>query len=307
VKPWRACAWLASATLVAAAVACGSFKGEDGGANDGDGAAETSTSGDAHGDLDASASSEGGTTGPTDAGLAVDSGPPVPGRTAIYAQTFDNLYRFDPASGQLDVVGALSSSNGISDLAIDSSGNVFAISAGGLYRLDPNDAAATTIGGSGEPFTLAFVAPSFLDSGSEAMLAHQGNDIVQIDPSTGAVADIKPDAMSPYIPLGDVVGTPDGRVFATVYDNSANSVCFTGDACLVELARGTAIPKNTWVLGVSNIVALAYWKDTFYGFSSDGFVVAMSLTSDGGISTVNITPDGGGVNWRGAASTLAPQ
>ncbi|HLL20628.1 MAG TPA: hypothetical protein VK427_00775 [Kofleriaceae bacterium] len=242
-----------------------------------------------------------------DATVTVDSdlGPPidaVASITAVYAHTASQLYRVDPDTLNVVLVGDFSFTgppDQITDLAIDRSGLMIGISFTAVYRIDPTTAACTllaeivneTLNG------LSFVPASDIgQTGPDILVATRNatGAVSRIDPMTGAVS-----------PLGNTMGFRSSGDLVSV---AGFGTVLTADNGvdpdkLVRLAPNTftATPIGT-TIGFADIWGVAYWGDKIFGFTEAGqFITIDPQTGTGTLI------QGNGPRWWGAAvNTLAP-
>src|SRR5437899_1455945 len=96
-----------------------------------------------NGNVDAPAGGgDGSNTGGGDGGL--------PGQAAVYAHTANQLYKVDPDTYQVTMVGTFDfgSFEEMTDLAIDANGNMVGVSFFAVYKVDPNTAHCTQLSNS---------------------------------------------------------------------------------------------------------------------------------------------------------------
>jgi hypothetical protein len=263
---------VASAILVAAATACGS----SGGASDPSAAAQPT----ADGGSEASPAAQGSKDASPDGNTPADPGPaPV-----IYANEIDGntLFKFDPVSNALSVVGHFAGATGcqhgiIEDIAIDRDLHAFAVGQAGRYPFNLGSAACEqpTGGGGSSAVALGFVPAS--GQASDTLVGFQhgigapeyfsldayGQEVwITLPPSrfkTGL------NALS-STSGGDIVTTSEGRTFATTVTDT--------DSSLFELDPKTgAVITDYGELGVARVNGLASWGPTLYGFTGKGKVI----------------------------------
>lgn len=189
----------------------------------------------------------------------VDEG--IPAATEVmYLHTSNLLYSWDE-DGNIDTVGQFYIQDdyapSITDLAIDLSGKMYAVSNSGLYQVDPNDARLEFVCDMDQ----YLVGLTFLADGR---LLAAGDSILWVDPNSCARAVFV--AEEEYQTSGDIVGLPDGNLYWTVRGNGG------GD----ELVRVNGITGETeyiGVIGTTNLWGVGYFNDVLYGFSSAGTIV----------------------------------
>lgn len=263
---------------VATLAACGPDQRQSGGDDDG---------------TDASVPADADNTPPSDAAVM----------TFVYAHTSSQLYKVDPDTLAVTLVGNFTFAGGgsdqITDLAIDKTGLMIGISFTSVYRIDPGTAACTRLS---EDLTGTFNGLSFVpaseigQTGPDILVAtRNANGVVsRIDPMTGQATQIG--NMGNFSSSGDLVSVANLGTLQTA-DNGV-----AADR-LVRLApssfAGTPIGTN---IGYSDIWGIAYWKDKIFGFTEAGqFITIDPMT---GVGTL---VQGNGPRWWGAAvTTLAP-
>lgn len=248
---------------------------------------------DGNGDLDASVNGD-GDNGSTDGTTAV--------QTYVYAHTSSALYRVDPDTLAITMIGAFTFSTGndqITDIAIDKNGLMIGISFGSVYQIDPSTAAATRLssGLTGLFNGLSFVPATQLgQTGDDVLVATRNADglVFRVDPMTGGTTEIG--NMGGFSSSGDLVSVAQLGTLQTA-DNG-----IAADR-LVTLEAGTfaAMPIGD-TIGYDEIWGIAYWKDKVFGFTEGGdFITIDPATGVGSLE------QGNGPAWWGAAvTTLAP-
>ena len=145
--------------------------------------------------------------------------------TYVYANTSDALYRVDPATFAISMVGNFrsatgSSVTGITDIAVNKDQVMIAIGFGSTYRVDPMTAEATYLAplGIGDFNGLSFVPASMLGlTGDDVLVATRNSDdaVFRIDPMTGQGTQVG--TMGGYRSSGDIVSVNEfGTVQTTV-------------------------------------------------------------------------------------------
>lgn len=231
-----------------------------------------------------------------------DGGGGSDGLTSVYAHTGDQLYRVDPDTLAVTLVGAFAWPDGgqdeMTDLAIDSTGLMVGVSMTNVYRVDPTTAATVRLNAIGDTFNgLSFVPASAVGgAGSDVLVGTEGgnDNVVQIDPTTG-VATVIGHMGGSYTSSGDLVGVAGFGVVQTVPGDP--------DDVLVKLAPSTftATPIGTGT-GYSEIYGVAFWKNKIFGFTSGGDFITIDPTT--GVGTLVQHTD---QMWYGAAvTTVAP-
>jgi hypothetical protein len=221
----------------------------------------------------------------------------------VYAHTASTLYRVDPDSLNVQMVGAFGwgsvGSDQMTDIAVDKAGTMIGISYSRVYKIDPGNAQTTLMSSSldGTFNGLSFVPATMLGlTGDDVLVAVNNSDgrVMKIDPATGTASQVG--NMGSYQSSGDLVAVDGFGVAQTLAGGSSDR--------LAKLAPMTfaATPIGSGT-GYGQIWGVAYWKGKVYGFTNAGQFVLIDPTS-GNAMMVTQTP---GINWWGAAvTTLAP-
>jgi hypothetical protein len=239
----------------------------------------------------------------TDAGPTVD-GTPVEPEISVYAHTAQTLYRIDPHTLAITLVGNFQwpgggKGDGMTDIAIDQDGEMIGISFTSVYRVDPMTAQVTLLssGLSGFFNGLSFVPGDQLGDpgGPDVLVATRDTDgqVFRVEPTTGATTPIG--NMGGFSSSGDVVSVTGFGTAAT-----ANGAPLDR---LVKLDALTfaAHPVGTDT-GYGDIWGVGFWEDQIYGFTEAGeFLLIDPATGAAQLVASN------GPNWWGAAvTTRAP-
>lgn len=241
--------------------------------------------------------------GDPDSGM-MDAELPVPAGATVFAHTEKALYRMNPDTLAVTLVGnfggAFTAADSMTDLAVDSTGLMIGISFTQIYRIDQNTAAATLIGTATlqQSFNGLSFVPSELalgQKGPDVLVASRNSDgrIFQIDLTSGAVSQLGD--MGPYMTSGDIVGVHGFGMVATVIGAAP------GGDVLVRLAPGSfaATPIGTGT-GLTGLWGVGYWKQKLYGFTSTGAFVELDM-ANGTSRPIRTTAEA----WWGAAVTTA--
>jgi len=211
------------------------------------------------------------------------------------------LYKLDPDTKAVTVVGDFNGCSQVTDIALDSASNLYASSFDGLYKIDTATAACTPIASGSYPNSLSFVPKGTLDAAAEALVGYNGGAYVRIDPKTGAVSTVGSLGGS-YVSSGDIVSVIGGATYLTVKDNGA---CQSID-CLVEVDPKTGkMLKNWGSVGHVDVFGLAFWGGKVYGFDNAGQLFEVAFGA--GLTTTPIAVPGApsGLSFWGAGSTTA--
>jgi hypothetical protein len=279
-----------------------SSSGDEGGAG---AAGSSGSSGSSSGGSDSTmAGGSGGSGGTGIGGLGgfggQAGGTPV-GVTEVFGHSADTLYKLDPISKEVTVVGAFTGINGdaMIDIALDKNGEMIGTAFGGLYKIDKTTASATLITSGSFPNSLSFVPQGTVDPNVEALVGYEGSTYVRIDTTTGQKQNIG-SLVGGYGSSGDVVSVIGGGTYLTVFGGPDNC----GD-CIIEVDPTTGSFKTIiGPLGHSAVYGLAFWGGAAYGFDSSGQLFQIDLIS--GTTTTIPQPNApSGLYYYGAGSSTA--
>ena len=222
----------------------------------------------------------------------------------VYAHTASTLYRVDPDTLQVQMVGAFGwgsvGSDQMTDLAIDKAGVMIGISYDSVYRVDPTNAQTTLLSNAldGTFNGLSFVPATMLGQTGDDVLVGTNNSnghVMKIDPMTGHATQVG-DMGANFASSGDLVAVDGFGTAQTVVGSSTDKLARLAP----QTFSATTVGSGT---GYSQIWGIAYWKGKIYGFTNGGqFMLIDPMT--GNAMMVTQTP---GINWWGAAvTTLAP-
>jgi hypothetical protein len=252
--------------------------------------------GNGNGDVD-------GSVNPGDDGTQ-PTGDAFEGTVYVYAHTSSELYKVDPDTLAVTLVGAFGwpasvGSDQMTDLAIDKTGNMIGVSFGSVYKVDPTTAACTLLSQSlqGSFNGLSFVPADMLGQTGDDVLVGTRNDdgiVDRVDPMTGAVSQVG-NMGGAFQSSGDLVAISG---FGTVQTTMGAPYDVLTRLAPVTFA-GTAIGSST---GFGQIWGIAYWKGKVFGFTQSGEFLTIDPTT--GVATL---VQSNGPEWWGAAvTTLAP-
>jgi hypothetical protein len=248
-----------------------------------------------------------GGPGDGDGGSLADADPfrpdsiPPPLNAAVYAHSQSALYRVDPNTLGVSLVGPFVWPNGtdsMTDIAIDKDGNMTGVSYSRVYSVNKDTAACTFLANlDATVFNgLSYVPPTSPDPNApEILVGAEGGsgNVYQIDPQTGMQT-----LLGTYGgglgSSGDIVSVRGFGTVATVTSPNA-----TND----QLAR---IDTATWQAtvigdtGFDEIWGLGFWGDKVYGFTDTSKFLLIDVTTGAG-TEVETSP----TNWWGAGVTTA--
>ncbi len=242
--------------------------------------------------------------------IGLDAGPIPEGgvqNAEVFGHTADTLYKLDPITKVVTVVGPFqgcdTTTAAVIDLALDKDGNMYVTTFGGFYKVDKTTAVCTHVAdGDTYPNSLSFVPKGTVDPNVEALVGYELSTYVRIDLTSGAMTNIGSLGSQGYFSSGDVVSVIGGGTYLTVQGGPENC----GD-CIVEVDPTTgAFVKMIGPVGHSDVYGLAFWGGFAYGFDDSGHLFQIDLTNGTPteIPIPNAPPD---LFWYGAGSiTSAP-
>lgn len=238
-------------------------------------------------------------------GIELDSSlpetpPPDPApAAAVYAHSASTLYKLDPDTKAVTVVGKFSGCSNVVDIAVDKDSNIYA-SASGIYRVDSKTAKCTSVGGglfAGN--SLSFVPAGILDPVKEVLVTYNGGTYYKVDAATGATTALG-SLPSGYSSSGDIVSVKGGGTYVTVNGNGC------GD-CLLEVDPKTGAMKKNWgSVGAAAVYGIAYWAGSVYTFDNGGQIFELTFgTSSVTAKSIPIPSKPAGLSFWGAGSTTS--
>jgi hypothetical protein len=206
----------------------------------------------------------------------------------VYAVTTDpeNLdleFVRGPDVGQTIVIGPITGATSqLTDIALTSSGVLYATDFSNFYTLDPNTGAATDIGATGALINGLVVGPTGTIYGSGL-----DDDLYTIDPTTGLASEV---GNTGFNPSGDLAFSANGNLYMTAVDISSDD--------LVSLDPTTGAGTLIGPIGQSEVYGMASSYGTLFGATSGGDLLTINTTT--GAGTVIAT---GGPSVYGFASS----
>lgn len=246
-----------------------------------------------------------GTSGGDESGLGTDAplpdAPPVDmaPAAAVYAHSPSTLFKLDPDTKAVTVIGNFDGCSGVVDIALDAKSNLYA-SAGGIYKVDTKTAKCTPVGGGGfAGNSLSFVPAGTLDPVKEILVTYSGGQYMRVDIDKGTTTNLG-SLPSGFNSSGDIVSVKGGGTYVTVNGNGC------GD-CLLEVDPKTGTMKKNWgPVGASAVYGIAYWAGSVYAFSDSGQIFELTFGTDKLISKeIAIPMKPSGLQFWGAGSTTA--
>lgn len=227
----------------------------------------------------------------------------------VYGQSRTTLYKLDPKTKQVSVVGDFQNCGGdIIDIALDAKGALFGVSNTVLYAIDKSSAkctAITTAPPNGKfPNSLSFVPKGTVDPNVEALVGYDGGDYVRIAVDTGERSVIGHLGAGNLESSGDIVSVKDGATYLTV----KGGACNTND-CLVEVDPSSGkLLKNWGSIEHKKVFGLSFWGGKVYGFDNAGNLFEVSFgVSQLSTQPIDIPQRPTGLSfWGAGSSTSAP-
>ena len=229
--------------------------------------------------------------------------PPV--EHAFYAHSSNVLYKIDPLTNALTVVGPFSGAfdtlagDAATDLALNAVGELYITTYNKIMRVDPQTAVATLVsdalGYSGIALTFLPVDASN-PTGPERLIAGGGNQLMEVNTSTGAVTPVGTMGSSMFF-SGDLFYVRDVGIYAMVEAGA-------GSTSLARLDETTFTGTSVGITGFANVWGLAFYAGTFYGFSAAGQVFTIDVNT--GVGTLVVGPLPNVSFWGAGVSTTAP-
>jgi hypothetical protein len=240
---------------------------------------------------------DGGIGSTPDAGAPTADAHPAASMHAVYAHSSTTLYRLNPDTLGVEVVGAFAGCSSVVDIALDKDSNLFGTTFSGLYKIDIGTAACTLISTGAYPNSLSFVPAGVLDANKEVLVAYTGSQYQTIDIETGIIKNLGT-IEGGYASSGDVVSVEGGGTFLT----ASGPNC---DDCLLEIDPATGgLLKNWGQLGFSAVFGLAYWGGVAYGFDDTGAAFSIEFGASTVTTTsISIPSAPPGLSFWGAGST----
>lgn len=251
---------------------------------------------------------DGGTAAPSDAGPKEIN--------EVFGHSADQLYRLDPQTKAVTVVGSFNGCEAVADIALDESSTMYATSLGGigspagLYKIDKQTAECTLIKAGDYPNSLSFVPKGTLDANEEALVGYLDATYVRIDRASGQISNIGSLNKTGFVSSGDVVSVQGGSTYLTIKRNSGSgtingSKCDTVD-CLVEVDPVTgAIVKQWGSIEHKSVFGLAFWGGKVYGFADNKLFEVTFGTNQVATSLITIPGSPSGLKFWGAGSATS--
>jgi hypothetical protein len=226
--------------------------------------------------------------------------PPEP-IAEVYGHSADTLYRLDPDTKAVTVVGNFKGCSSVIDIALDANSKLFGTTFTGLWVIDKSTATCTQIGSGSFPNSLSFVPKGTVDANAEALVGYEDDVYVRMDTTNGNKTKIGAIGGG-FRSSGDIVSVKNGPTYLTVKGPGCND-------CLLEVDPKTGALKKNWgSIQHVDVFGLAFWAGTIYGFDNGGELFEVHTTG-GTLSTSSIPIPGAPRNlsfWGAGSTTSAP-
>jgi hypothetical protein len=189
----------------------------------------------------------------------------------VFGQSADTLYKLDPGSKAVTVVGPFQGCSQVIDIALDKDSNMYATTFNSFYKVDRNTAQCTQIAsGSVYPNSLSFVPAGTLDPNAEKLVGYNVDQYITIDTQTGVITNVGTAIGMGLSSSGDIVSVKGGGTYLTVNCLGGGSCPCTTD-CLIQVDPSTgSFLKNWGPTGHTNVFGIAFWAGAVYGFDDGG-------------------------------------
>jgi len=219
----------------------------------------------------------------------------------IYAHTSAALYAVEPEPPYTaTLVGSFTGLNplwsqGITDIAVDQLGNMYAVGFFEIYSVDLDTAACDEIFTSTDILGPIMNSMTFLADGT--LLVGGGSDWWIFDPDSGQRTH-QGSFPGGWIFAGDMVGLPDGLLYNLMSDSGEEA----DPTSLVVLDMDTGDTEEVGPTGYGAMYGVAYYNSNqqIYGFTEGGEILLIDPAT--GDATV---VDSGGPAWWGATTNPA--
>jgi hypothetical protein len=237
--------------------------------------------------------------------------PPPSGEPAlvneVYGHSKDTLYRLDPITKAVTVVGPFKNCLPIIDIALDEKSTLYGASYEVLYTIDKNTATCSEIAKGDYPNSLSFVPKGTALPNEEALVGYVQGDYYRIDTKTGARTKLGALGGN-LISSGDIVSVKsDGKNAARTYLTVKGGTQCNQKDCLVEVDPTTGkMLKNWGSIEHEEVFGLSFWAGKIYGFSNNGSLFEVTFgTNQLATTPIAIPQKPTGLSFWGAGSTTS--
>ncbi|HVH46970.1 MAG TPA: hypothetical protein VM925_31720 [Labilithrix sp.] len=232
--------------------------------------------------------------------------PPTPEVHEVYGHSGTTLYKLEPATKAVTVVGDFKDCEPITDIALNEASALFAVSNNTLYTVDKSTATCTEVSKGDYPNSLSFVPKGTLDDNEEALVGYggtKGDEYVRINVKDGTTTTLGKLGNN-FVSSGDIVSVKGGKTFLTVKAGT----CTTTD-CLVEVdPKNGKMLKNWGSIEHKKVFGLSFWGGNVYGFDEEGNLFEVVFGSSKIVTTsIPIPQKPADLSfWGAGSSTSAP-
>jgi hypothetical protein len=231
----------------------------------------------------------------------------VPEVHEVFGHSKSTLFRLEPKTKAVSIVGNFKDCEPVTDIALNESSDLYAVSNDTLYTVDKTTAACSKVSQGTYPNSLSFVPKGTLLENEEALVGYDEGDYVRIDIKTGTRT-IVGKLGGNLVSSGDIVSVKGGSTYLTVKSTAKSGDCTTTD-CLVEVDPKTGkMLKNWGSVEHKKVFGLSFWGGKVYGFDETGNLFEVVFGSNKVVTTtIQIPQKPTGLSfWGAGSSTSAP-
>lgn len=239
---------------------------------------------------------------------STDAAPTQQELSVVYAHSADLLYKLE--KGAFSLVGAFSFDSGagpVTDIALDDTGHLYAVTFSNLFECDKSTAACTRLGPLSVPFNgLTFVAAGVVGAEPTLIGVSASGTWNRLTVANGTISI---ETLGSYgdgmMSSGDAFSVVGVGTFATVVNPSGGTDLLArvdpATGAILEIVGDTHSP---------GILGLAWADDVLYGFAANGTVCSLDLKT-GAATPIMDLADNPYIAWFGAgvstrAGVVAP-
>jgi len=228
----------------------------------------------------------------------------------VYAHSKDTLYKLDPISKEVTVIGPFGCqiSWGMLDIAVDKNDRIIGSIQGALLEIDKDTAQCWKLADTSTTMnSLTFVPAGTLDPVEEVLVGYERDQYIRFDMVTGKTTLVgylnsaNSGGVS-WVSSGDIVSIVNGGTYLTVHpsDNSSKDSIVEVDP---KTGKVLKVIGNT---GFASLFGLGYWGGIAYGFGDDGKLSEIDLTTGKGVEIPLPSMPAGLSFWGAGVTTVAP-
>ena len=226
-----------------------------------------------------------------------DDTTPTPQGAFLYAATASSLFEIDPVAPYsstwvADFYTLSGADFAVTDIAIDTHGQMYATTFDDLYQVEVSTGALTHVGG---PYwSLSANALTVLADGRMLIGGTNSSQLYEIDSSNGNMTDLGD--LDGWLFAGDMVGLPDGLLYCLV---SADGEGGSPTSLLIwDGSNGNVV--STGATGVGAMYGVGFGLGTLFGFNEAGHIYTVDQASGAATDEGNLGPA-----WWGATTNPA--